>query len=109
MNSASDRARSDLMDDPPAELRSFDELRRLVRRVTEELATFRRRAHAAEARVREIEAIHSGEPISFGRVESLERENADLRKRLAAATARTREVLDQVRFIRQQATDEVER
>ena len=46
---------------------------------------------------------------SFGRVETLERENADLRRRLSAATVRTREVLDQVRFIRQQTVDEVER
>jgi hypothetical protein len=104
MNSGSDRVPSN-----PAELRAFEELRQLVRRVSEELATFRRRAHAAEARVRDVEALHAGEPVSFGRVEALERENAELRRRLAAATSRTRDVLDQVRFIRQQSTEEVEK
>lgn len=109
MNSGFDRAPSDMTDGSALELRSFDELRRLVRRVSEEMANFRRRAHAAEARVREVEAIHAGEPISFGRVEALERENADLRRRLAAATTRTRELLGQIRFIRQQTAEEVER
>lgn len=109
MNSEFDRARSDMIDGSSAQLRSFDELRRLVRRVSEEMGSFRRRAHAAEARVREVEALHAGEPISFGRVEALERENADLRRRLSAATSRTRELLDQVRFIRQQSVEEVER
>ncbi len=109
MNSGSDRVRSDMTDGTSAELQAFEELRRLVRRVSEEMANFRRRAHAAEARVREVEAIHAGEPISFGRVELLERENADLRRRLSAATVRTREVLDQVRFIRQQTVEEVDR
>lgn len=104
MNSASDHARND-----SPELRSFLELRQLVKRVSEELATFRKRAHAAEARVRDVEALHAGEPISFGRVEALERENADLRRKLAVATARTRQLLDQVKFIRQQAGEEAER
>jgi hypothetical protein len=36
------------------------------------------------------------------RVESLEVENADLKKRLDSARARTRQVLDRVRFLRQQ-------
>lgn len=108
MNSGSDRAHNAAGDEAP-QLRTFGELRQLVRRVGEELATFRRRAHAAEARAREVEAIHAGEPISFGRVEQLERENADLKRRLAAATARTRDVLDQIRFIRQQSVEEVER
>jgi hypothetical protein len=36
------------------------------------------------------------------RMERLERENADLKKRLEAARSRTRQVLDRVRFLRQQ-------
>jgi hypothetical protein len=79
---------------------AFSELRELVLRVTEELATFRRRAHAAEARLRELEAIHASDPVP---------ENAELKRRLEVATARTRELLDQVRFVRQQAAVEVER
>ena len=37
------------------------------------------------------------------RVSQLEQENASLRERLDAATARTSQMLDRVRFIRQQA------
>lgn len=108
MNSEFDRA-PDNYGRNASELRTFAELRQLVSRVTDELTSFRRRAHAAEARTREVEAIHAGEPISFGRVEALERENAELKRRLVAATQRTRELLDQVRFIRQQSTEEVQR
>jgi hypothetical protein len=88
---------------------AFSELRELVLRVTEELATFRRRAHAAEARLRELEAIHASDPVPVGRIAEIERENAELKRRLEVATARTRELLDQVRFVRQQAAVEVER
>lgn len=88
---------------------AFGELRELVVRVTEELATFRRRAHAAEARLRELEALHASDPVPVGRVAEIERENADLKRRLEVATLRTRELLDQVRFVRQQAAVEVER
>jgi hypothetical protein len=36
------------------------------------------------------------------RMEKLERENAELKKRLEAARTRTRQILDRVRFLRQQ-------
>ncbi|HET9003111.1 MAG TPA: hypothetical protein VFN39_03825 [Gemmatimonadaceae bacterium] len=72
-----------------------------MRHLEDELASFRRRALIAEARVKELEAAVGGEPAD---VSALKRENAQLKERVDAATARTRQLLDRVRFVRQQAT-----
>ncbi|HKP16363.1 MAG TPA: hypothetical protein VJT85_09860 [Gemmatimonadaceae bacterium] len=87
---------------------AFRELEQLVRHLGDELAGFRRRALVAEARVREVESIESQPGIrqqrELGdRLNQLEHDNAVLRGRLEAATARTKAMLDRVRFIRQQA------
>ncbi|MFL5576124.1 MAG: hypothetical protein ACJ79S_09170 [Gemmatimonadaceae bacterium] len=89
---------------------SFRELELLVRHLGEDLAAFRRRALTAEARVKALEEAaarraaareaQADEP--HPRVDELERENAELRRRLESATARTRHVLERVRFLRQQ-------
>lgn len=84
------------------ELETFQELQRLVRHLGDELATFRRRALQAEARVKAFESAPGGARVNPERVERLEIENADLKKRLESARARTRQVLDRVRFLRQQ-------
>ena len=84
------------------ELQAFEELQQLVRHLGAELATFRRRALQAEARVKAFESAPGGARVNPERVESLEVENADLKKRLDSARARTRQVLDRVRFLRQQ-------
>ena len=84
------------------ELETFRELQRLVRHLGDELATFRRRALQAEARVKAFESAPGGAPVNTERVERQEIENADLKKRLESARARTRQVLDRVRFLRQQ-------
>ncbi|MDO8502240.1 MAG: hypothetical protein Q7S20_10390 [Gemmatimonadaceae bacterium] len=81
---------------------AFDELQQLVRHLGDELASFRRRALQAEARVKAIDPSAGGMRISPERVEKLEMENAELKKRLESARARTRQVLDRVRFLRQQ-------
>lgn len=81
---------------------AFDELRQLVGHLGDELASFRRRAIQAEARMKAIDASAGTARVSPERVERLERENADLKKRLESARARTRQVLDRVRFLRQQ-------
>ncbi|HEU4632135.1 MAG TPA: hypothetical protein VFS08_20460 [Gemmatimonadaceae bacterium] len=96
------------------------ELRILVHRLADEVAAFRRRAIAAETRVRELEEVQAalerpaaapvpdatgdaaGGPPDPARVAELERENADLRGRLAQAAERTRQLLDRARFLRQQ-------
>lgn len=117
---------------------AFLELQRVVRHLADDLATFRRRAIQAEGRVRELEqalaSAHDraggsdGDPaasiVSSGdtgragddvgmdtgaRLEALERENATLRQRLDGATERTRQLLDRVRFLRQQQEQETTR
>lgn len=87
---------------------AFRELEQLVRHLGDELAGFRRRALLAESRLRELES-EDAQPemkeqlVLSERVTQLEHENAVLRGRLDSATARTRQMLDRVRFIRQQA------
>ena len=81
---------------------AFDELQQLVRHLGDELANFRRRALQAEARVKAIDASSGPTKVTPERLHMLERENADLRKRLEAARTRTRQILDRVRFLRQQ-------
>ena len=106
------------------ELRAWRELEQLVRHLGEELAAFRRRALQAEARLRAAEgdgaaaataaaAALTASPPAVApagaapaarpeRVAELERENAELRARLDRATGRTQEMLDRLRFLRQQ-------
>ena len=87
---------------------AFRELETLVRHLGDELAGFRRRALLAESRVRELEGQGASPVMKQQRelseqVTQLEHENAALKGRLDAATARTKQMLDRVRFIRQQA------
>ncbi|HEX2777860.1 MAG TPA: hypothetical protein VHM30_00060 [Gemmatimonadaceae bacterium] len=98
MSSESDNERPEVV--------AFRELASLVHHLEDELASFRRRALAAESRVKELEDIAGGEPTD---VVALTRENADLRKRLDAATARTRQLLERVRFVRQQGSKGAEK
>lgn len=95
---------SSVSDSEHSEAIAFHELDQLVRRLADELASFRRRALQAEARVKEMEGGQS--PASgdrrHRRSSDLERENAALRHRLDAATKRTRQLLDRVHFLRQQ-------
>ena len=92
--------------DQRPERAAFAELERLVRNLGEELAFFRRRALEAERRLRELTpeaAPVPGTPEQLrGRVAELERENQDLRARLDEAAARTRQMAERVRFLRQQ-------
>ena len=101
----SDRARPDL---------ALKELELLVRSLGEELAGFRRRALDAERRLRDAAAqpagaeqsaapaAADGDGASAERVRELEQENERLRTRLAEASARTRQMVERVRFLRQQ-------
>ena len=84
------------------ELEAYNELQQLIRHLADELASFRKRALTAEGR---LKALDAGEPDpkSTGRASDLERENRELRARLDGAAERTRQVLDRVRFLRQQA------
>ena len=96
------------------EIIAFRELATLVHRLADELAGFRRRALVAEARVRELEE-QAAQPARqqqrqlSERVTELERENAALKSGLETATARASQMLDRVRFMRQQARGASER
>lgn len=93
----SDRARPNLSA-PPA----FAELEQLVRHLGEELSAFRKRAHAAEARLKALGATPAGDATAEERLATLEAENARLRARLEDAASKTRAMLDRARFLRQQ-------
>ena len=87
---------------------AFRDLEQLVRHLGDELAGFRRRALLAESRLREVESQDAQPDVRqqrelTERVTQLEHENAVLRGRLDSATARTRQMLERVRFMRQQA------
>ena len=86
------------------EIRAYQELESLVRSLGEELAMFRRRALAAEAQLKETgHAPPKGKSaISGERLAELQEENEGLRTRLARAEERVRQVMDRVRFLRQQ-------
>ncbi len=81
---------------------AFTDLDKLVRHLGDELASFRRRALHAEGRVKALESSPGATRTSPERIEKLERENADLKLRLEKARGKTRQMLDRVRFLRQQ-------
>ena len=94
-----------MSDSARPEVAAFAELELLVRHLGDELAGFRRRALVAEARIRELD--DAGDPARprrdlAQRCSELERDNAALTARVDVATARTRQMLERVRFIRQQ-------
>lgn len=84
------------------ETTAFAELEQLVKHLGDELASFRRRAMQAEARLKSLESTGVKGVVSPERVQYLERENAGLTTRLDAARARTQQMIDRVRFLRQQ-------
>ena len=92
-----------MSDSERPEVAAFHELEMLVRNLGDELASFRKRALSAEARAKELESASEGmTPAEALRLRKLEDENAELRKRLATASERTRQMLDRMRFLRQQ-------
>jgi predicted nucleic acid-binding Zn-ribbon protein len=89
------------------ELRAFKELETLVRHLGEELAAFRRRAIAAEAQLKDAQGGGSKGSAgrgaaSSGRTADLEIENEVLKTRLARSEERVRQIMERVRFLRQQ-------
>src|SRR5438270_8169635 len=90
------------------EVEAVRELESLVRTLGEQLASYRQRALTAEERLRRIDASsdHPDPPHVRERILLLEQENAALRGRLNAASARTRSVLERVHFLRQQSQAE---
>ncbi len=91
-----------MSDNARPEIAAFTELEQLVHHLGDELASFRRRALQAEARLKTLESTGVKGVVSPERVQFLERENAGLTNRLEAARARTQQMIDRVRFLRQQ-------
>ncbi len=91
-----------MSDSARPEITAFTELEQLVHHLGDELASFRRRALQAEARLKSLESTGVKGVVSPERVQFLERENAGLTTRLEAARARTQQMIDRVRFLRQQ-------
>jgi len=94
-----------MSDNAPPETAAFLELQILVQHLAEELASFRRRAQVAEARLKDVEGQEAGMASLdlAARCTELEHENTKLKKKLDAANARAKQMLDRVRFLRQQA------
>jgi hypothetical protein len=94
-----------MSDNAQAEKTAVQELDVLVRHLADELAGFRRRALLAEARLKEVEGQEGGAASLelAGRCSELERENTRLKTKLDAASARAKQMLDRVKFLRQQA------
>lgn len=87
----------------PPERSAIAELGRLLRALGDELAAFRKRALAAEARVRGLEQqVLQVTGVTPDRVIQLERENAELHRRVELARERTERMLVRVRFLKQQ-------
>ena len=85
-----------------SEVKAFRELETLVRSLGEELAVFRRRALEAEAKLKDgggaPQRAKPGAPGSEVEV---------LRTRLARAEERVKQMMDRVRFLRQQVQSQV--
>ena len=95
-----------MSDNDRPDLRAFAELETLVRHLGGELAAFRRRALTAEAQLRDAGHIPVGKakgdaPLA-DRLAELETENASLRTRVTRAEERVRQMLERLRFLRQQ-------
>lgn len=93
------------MSDSARPEKAFTELETLVHHLAAELASFRRRALTAEARLRELEGAgdEEGDGDSSARVGELVRRNAELDAQVEKARERAEQMLERVRFLRQQA------
>jgi predicted RNase H-like nuclease (RuvC/YqgF family) len=84
---------------------AIEELGALVRHLADELASFRRRALTAESKLKEMEGVEGGAVnVDLAqRCAKLEQDNERLQSKLDAATTRAKQMLDRVKFLRQQA------
>ena len=82
---------------------AFRELQSVARNLIEELAGFRKRALAAEAKVKGFESATGSSAKTGARLAHLEEENARLRNQVEKARNSTKGMLEKVRFLRQQA------
>jgi hypothetical protein len=82
---------------------AYRELETVVRGLVDELAGFRKRALAAEAKLKGFESATGSTAKAGARMAELEEENVRLRAQVGRAKSSTRGMLEKVRFLRQQA------
>lgn len=82
---------------------AFKALEALVRSLVDELGGFRKRALAAEAKLKGYESAVGSGAKTGARLAKLEAENAHLRSQVEHARSGTKGMLERVRFLRQQA------
>jgi hypothetical protein len=82
---------------------AFRDLQSVIHRLVEELSGFRKRALAAEAKVKGFESATGSSAKTGARLAQLEEENSRLRAQVEKARASTKGMLEKVRFLRQQA------
>jgi hypothetical protein len=86
-----------------ADAAAFGDLQSVVRNLVDELAGFRKRALAAEAKLKGYESATGSTAKTGARLAHLEDENARLRAKVEKARTTTKGMLEKVRFLRQQA------
>ena len=93
-----------MSDSERPDLVAFQELEHLINALADEMAGWRRRAQEAEARIKAV-------PATSGRAnaDALEKENRELKERLEAARIRTKQLVEKLRFLRQQQEKEAHR
>src|ERR1044072_4187011 len=82
---------------------AFRELQSVMRNLVDELAGFRKRALAAEAKLKGFESASGPTAKAGARLARLEEEDVCLRSQVEKARSTTKGMLDKVRFLRQQA------
>ena len=98
-----------MSDSERPDLAAFRELAHLIGLLGEDMASWRRRAQTAEARVKELETTGPAAKGSSKNTAALEKENAELRARVKAARDRIQQLLDRAQFLRQQGEKEARR
>lgn len=87
------------------DLEALRELEEVLRHLEEELASWRRRALAAETKVAEyLRVAARGEEIP-SRLKELEDENRSLEERLVVAKSRVTDIVGRLRFLEQQSAN----
>ena len=92
-----------MSDQERPEVAAYRELQSVVRSLIDELAGFRKRALAAEAKLKGFESATGSSAKAGARLAELESENARLKAQVDRARSSTSGMLDKVRFLRQQA------
>lgn len=91
-----------MSDSERPDLAAAEELEQLIRALGEEMAAWRRRAHEAESRLRGGAPPVPEAPEPVATDAELLRENRELRQKLETARARTQQLVERLRFLRQQ-------